>query len=206
MSISFISPSPQSSVDELIKTSLLLWKCNYTSVFVLSVTVQTAWSSARISRVIIVYTCFASESWVSSHSTSYHSNHYIYTVSSSLFSLFYVHWSIAASVVMYSGLTTTILTFTHPWATMDVDGQTNKQTKTIKLLLIFLIFIYCYGGSRWMCIQHSQCREWWVYTLHLVLLQSVLGQLRTAGFLARPKLKDKDAQSIKGDAEENCQL
>lgn len=42
--------------------------------------------------------------------------------------------------------------------------------------------------------------------LHLVLLQSVLGQLRTAGFLAGLKLKDEDAQSIKGDAEENCQL
>lgn len=42
-----------------------------------------------------------------------------------------------------------------------------------------------------------------MYTLHLVLLQSVLGQLRTAGFLARLMLKDEDAQSIKGDAEES---
>lgn len=137
-------------------------------VFVLSVTVQTAWSSARISRVIIVYTCFASESWVSSHSTSYHSNHYIYTVSSSLFSLFYVHWSIAASIVMYSGLTTTILTFTHPWATMDVDGQTNKQ----KLLNFYFFFSYSYivmvdpGGcaSSIASVENDECTRYtWCY-------------------------------------------
>lgn len=79
---------------------------------------------------------------------------------------------------------------------MDIQ----KEKKTIKLLLIFLIFIYCYGGSRWMCIQHGQCREWWGYTLHLVLLQS---QLRTAGFSARLMLKDEDAQSIKGNGEES---